>query len=496
MKRVLSASESRALDRHFIDECGMHGLVLMEQASTAVFHHITKLIDIHKSVLIVCGSGNNGGDGLALLRILCIFGYNAEAIVIDSGKSFSNDARANLSIARNCSLPMHIVSDPAEFDEAFKRHHDMIVDAVFGTGLTRNVEGIYKHALLRMNNAIGIKIAIDMPSGIDSDTGRICGYAFMTDETITFQTKKRGQLLYPGREHCGNTTVYPIGVLKSDYEYGSNEFIAEDEDFKSVLPVKKPDAHKGNSGRLLIIAGSMNLRGAAVINAKAALKSGAGLVRVLCPSCICEAFSSLPEAMLVPIEGDWDKLSKDVLANQLQWADAVAMGSGMGENPSIFDIAMLVSSANKPCVFDADALNAFAAYGIIPSGKHIVLTPHVGEMARLCFDTTKNVSENLRKTALDFVLRHNVNLVLKSATTLIASEGRLIYNIKGGCELAKGGSGDVLCGIMGSFLAQGMPPADAAWAAPYLLGMSSNEAMKLLLTRMPIASDIIDAFVL
>ncbi|MBQ3552947.1 MAG: NAD(P)H-hydrate dehydratase [Clostridia bacterium] len=496
MKRVLSALESRKLDRYFIDECGMHGLVLMEQASIAVFHHITKLINTQQSILIVCGSGNNGGDGLALLRILCTFGYNAKAIVINNGKCFSNDARTNLSIAQNCSLPIYIVSDPAEFDKVLNKDHDMIVDAVFGTGLTRNVEGIYKHALLRMNNAAGIKVAIDMPSGIDSDTGRICGYAFIADETITFQTQKRGQLLYPGREHCGNTTVYPIGVLKPDYEYGSNEFIATDEDFKSALPIKKPDAHKGNSGRLLIIAGSKYLRGAAVINAKAALKSGAGLVRVLCPECICEAFSNLPEAMLVPIQGDWDSLHKDVLKDQLQWADAIAIGSGMGKNPSVFDIAMLVSGSNKPCVMDADALNAFAARGIIPSGKHIILTPHVGEMARLCSDTTKNISENLQKFALDFVSQHDVNLVLKSATTIIASKSRLIYNIKGGCELAKGGSGDILCGIIGSFLAQGMAPSDAAWAAPYLLGMSSNEGMKLLITRMPIASDIIDAFVL
>lgn len=503
MLNVSKTTLMRSCDKNMTEKIGIPDAVLMENAANAVAQCIKKHTAGRKNgsrVFILIGPGNNGGDGLALLRILTAEGYNAEGILLFEPIQNKKDERSaalprssaelNYQIAINLGLPLS--NDINRLNTC--RESDIIVDAVFGTGLNRKPSGVFKTAIERANALPACRIAVDIPSGINGDTGE-CGSSepnsehptvFRADETVTFVAVKRGMLLTHERECVGKITVAQIGI--TDAEHAAllqKEQLIDEEFVRSLLPKRKLVSNKGTFGKAAIAAGSPGMGGAAVMAASAALRAGAGLTKAFVPRDIMYMFASRPEIMAVADED---------IQSLVQWATAFGIGCGSGGDASIKQKLRAVLSCGKPAVIDADGLNNLDnELKKLLSLRH-VLTPHPGEMARL---TGKSIEDVLRdpagfaeKTAKAF----GCIVLLKGAVSVAAHpDGRLRYNASGNPGLAKGGSGDVLTGIITALLAQGLEPFDAASAGAYILGSSAESALELLHERALTAGDVLDA---
>lgn len=496
MKRVLTAEAMRNLDAHIINETGTPGSVLMENAAHALFRHALCRISSESRVLIICGKGNNGGDGLALLRILHMNGMSASAALLCEDSELKGDAAINLRSVRNIGLPCINVKDEDEISRLISANN-IIVDAIFGTGLSRSVTGLPAKAIEAMNKAKARRIAVDIPSGICSDTGEVLGVAFKADTTITFQHLKRGLILFPGREYAGELVVAPIGMNSREYRFDNCEYCLEYDDIAQLIPKRLPDSHKGSHGRALLIAGSEGFFGASVMSARATLRAGAGLLKVAVPGEISPALFMVPEAMVNPMpEGGWGSADMLKLDSLITWADCIAVGPGMGRNDGVKRVVSRVLQSGKPSVLDADALNAVSSDATLYEYLHpnIVLTPHAGEMARLCGCSTFNITQDPVGFASSFSKRWKANLLLKGATSVIcSSSGNIAYNLTGNPGLAKGGSGDVLTGIILAMIAQGLQPYEAACAGAYLMGKAADKAAETISLRAMTPSDVIEA---
>ncbi len=496
MKRVLTAQAMRNLDAHIINETGIPGSVLMENAAHALFRHVLCHINPKSHVLIICGKGNNGGDGLALLRILHMNGIDASAALLCGDSALKGDAAINLRAVRNIGLPCINISSEDELPELISANN-IIVDAVFGTGLSRNVTGLPAKAIEAMNKAEAYRIAVDIPSGINADTGEILGTAFKADATITFQHLKRGLILFPGREYAGKVEVASIGMSSKEYKFDNCEYCLEYDDIIRLIPKRTLNSHKGNYGRALLIAGSEDFFGASVMSARAALRAGAGLLKVVVPSEISPALFTVPEAMVNPMPaGGWGSVDMLKLDSLIDWADCIAVGPGMGRDEGVKSVVNHVLQSGKPSVLDADALNAISAEASLCDHLHpnIVLTPHAGEMSRLCRCSTSDVTQDPVGFASMFTKRWNTNLLLKGATSVICSaRGDIAYNLTGNPGLAKGGSGDVLTGIILAMIAQGLQPFEAACAGAFLLGKAADKAAEAISLRAITPGDVVEA---
>lgn len=499
MLNVSKTALMRSCDKNMTEVIGIPDAVLMENAANAVAQCVKKRIAGKKGesrVFILIGPGNNGGDGLALLRILNADGYDAEGILLFSPRLPQSDekpigsAALNLQIALNLHLPLS--NDINRLKDC--REQDIIIDAIFGTGLSRTPNGIFKTAIDTANARPAYRIAVDIPSGINGDTGAcgdaeargVCPTVFRADETVTFVAVKRGLLLTRERECVGKITVAQIGITDAEHSAQlRNEQLIDGEFVRGLLPKRKLVSNKGSFGKAAIAAGSPGMGGAAVMAATAALRTGAGLTRAFVPTEILYMFAARPELMAV---GD------DDIESLVQWASAVGIGCGSGGDALIKKKLRAVLSSGKPAVIDADGLNNLDdSLKSLLSRRH-VLTPHPGEMARLT------------KKSLDAVLRDPVGaaeeaardfgciVLLKGAVSVIANpDGRLRYNAAGNPGLAKGGSGDVLTGIITALLAQGLEPFDAASAGAYILGCSAENALELLRERVLTAGDVLGA---
>ncbi len=496
MKRVLTAEAMRNLDAHIINETGTPGSVLMENAAHALFKHVLCHINSESRVLIICGKGNNGGDGLALLRILHMNGVNASAALLCEDSELKGDAAINIRSVRNIGLPCVNVKDEGEISNLTSANN-IIVDAIFGTGLSRNVTGLPAKAIESMNKAEAYRIAVDIPSGICSDTGKVLGIAFKADATVTFQHLKRGLILFPGREYSGKLEIAPIGMNSKGYKFDKCEYCLEYDDIVRLIPKRLPDSHKGSHGRALLIAGSEGFFGASVMSARATLRAGAGLLKVVVPGEISPALFTVPEAMVNPMpEGGWDGADMLKLDSLIDWADCIAVGPGMGRDEGVKRVVSRVLQSGKPSVLDADALNAISGDASLYEYLHpnSVLTPHAGEMARLCACSALDVKRDPVGFASMFSKRWNANLLLKGATSVIcSSRGNIAYNLTGNPGLAKGGSGDVLTGIILAMMAQGLQPFEAACAGAYLLGKAADKAAETISLRAITSSDVVEA---
>ncbi len=496
MKRVLTAKAMRNLDAHIINETGIPGSVLMENAAHALFKHVLCHINSKSRVLIICGKGNNGGDGLALLRILHMNGINASAALLCEDSSLKGDSAINLRAIRNIGLPCINIRSEDELPELISASN-IIVDAIFGTGLSRSVTGLSAKAIEAMNKAEAYRIAVDIPSGINADTGEILGVAVNADVTVTFQHLKRGLILFPGREYAGKVEVASIGMNSKEYKFDSCEYCLEYVDMIRLIPKRPLNSHKGNNGRALLIAGSEGLFGASVMSARAALRAGTGLLKVVVPAEISHALYTVPEAMVNPMPaGGWNNVDMLKLDSLIDWADCIAIGPGMGLDEGVKMVVNHVLQSNKPSVLDADALNSISDEASLYDRLHpnIVLTPHVGEMARLCRCSTSNVTQDPIGLASMFSRKWSANLLLKGATSVICSaRGNIAYNLTGNPGLAKGGSGDVLTGIILAMIAQGLQPFEAACAGAFLLGKAADKAAETISLRAITPVDIVEA---
>lgn len=461
-------------------EQGIPGCILMDTAARGVAEAVLNSPRKGKTAVLI-GGGNNGGDGLALMRILKLKGIESIGILCCDPERLKGDALLNYRIAANMRLSM--TEKLSEISSA-----EIIVDGLFGTGLDRKIEGRAFDAIELANACSAYRIAIDIPSGMSGDTGEIFGTVFKADETVTVQCIKRGLIVTKYRECVGKLTVCPIGYMDEDIETGfSKEQLIDDEFVRSCLPDRKIVSNKGNFGRTLIFAGSPGMSGAAVMASTAALRVGSGLVNAVVPDSIAQAFGIRPEIM---VNADSDS---DIRSN-ISKASAVGIGCGSGNDVNIKKKLYEVLMSRKPCVVDADAINIMDSELLSLLHENCVLTPHPGEMSRLIHTDIKSVIEHPVETAKSFSEKFGTVLLLKSAASVIAApDGRIRYNISGNPGLAKGGSGDVLTGIISGLLAQGLTAFDAASCGAYLLGQSADTALSLLKNRALIAGDVLDS---
>ncbi len=490
MRQALTPAQMRAMEDRMMKDCHIPGLVLMEHAAAGVAKTVLGLLPEGGRVMSLCGGGNNGGDGLSALRQLHTLGVPAQGVLLVPPKSLKGDALLQYEMAKACGIPILDASD----GEESPLKADVLVDALFGTGLSRAVEGVFAHAIGRMN-ASGIPVvSVDIPSGIDGETGQVLGVAVRAHVTVTFQHRKLGHLLFPGRTYAGEVVEVPIGPALQIPEAA---FVLEESDVRRLLPARPQDSHKGKNGRALLVAGSKHYAGAALLAANAALRGGCGLLHVAVPKGIQPSFAQCPGAICHPVGGgeDWTIDAAQEAPELIEKADVLAIGPGLGGGEGIAPLLKELLQTKKPLVIDADGLNTLAKHRELFSLLHnqVILTPHPVEMARLIEGEAEPIVKMPVDTARRAAESWGCTVILKGATSVISDGRRTCLNTTGNAGLAKGGSGDVLTGITLSLLAQGLIAYDAACAGAYLLGSTAEKAYALLQTRMLSATDVIAA---
>ncbi len=487
---LVSAAEMRELDRLTI-ELGTAGHVLMERAGKGavatllrVFPHLRKK---NARVVVVAGKGNNGGDGLVMARLLRKRGLQTQVYLLGRADRVEGDALRNLKAYRRLRAKIVEIETAAELAEALPAlaKAGCVVDAMLGTGLSADVRGLYADAIEMINSCGAPVFAVDIPSGLDADTGRPHGTAIQAEATATFGFAKYGQLLHPGVEYCGTLEVVDIGIDERALEQNPpSGLLFEDEDAAAVLPRRAPDAHKGSAGHLLAIAGSRGKSGAAVLATRAGLRGGAGLVTLATPQSVAPICAgSALEAMTEPMPERDGGLRCDVdrLARAIEGKSAIAAGPGLGATRAVRDIVVwLLRNADVPMVFDADALNVLARNPapLRRAQAPVILTPHPGEMARLAGVDNAAVQADRVGVAANFAAEHRCIVVLKGARTVVAGPRGNSLNPTGNPGMASGGMGDALTGIVGALLAQGVEAQDAACLGAYLHGAAGDLAAR------------------
>lgn len=474
MRYLVNSREMRQCDNNTSEVLKVPSLILMEQAALAACEEIEKLVNKTEPILIVCGTGNNGGDGFAVGRLLYLKGYKVDLVLIGDEKKATEQNKKQREI-----LNAYGISVLKEIP--VNRRYQMVVDGIFGVGLTRRIEGSHKTIIETMNELTGLKVALDIPSGVSADDGAVLGVAFRADVTITFAFDKVGLHLWPGNESVGKIIIKEIGITEHSFLERKPSVMALEEEDINQLAVRPSHSNKGTFGKLLIIAGSVNMAGAAVLSGKSAYASGCGLVRIMTPEenrIIIQTM--LPEAVLTTYPA---KKADEVLVKEvIDWADVILIGPGIGMNhTSETLVKQVLKNASVPVVLDADALNIVAKDVTILRRPHteMVITPHLGEMSRLTGDSVTFLQTHLLESAKDFADTYNVTCVLKDERTVTSVPYGMTYvNLSGNAGMATAGSGDVLSGIVASFMAQGYSSENAAPLAVYLHGMAGDVMIK------------------
>lgn len=515
--KILSAAQMREVDRLTSLLHGVPSLQLMENAATRTVEAIEKKFGdvIGNRVLVVCGRGNNGGDGAAIARMLhekcasvdlCLLGRISEA----QGDARTNFERARAVADAAASTFRFVESETASAlrETAAISKYDLIIDAILGTGLTRAAAGLFEEAIALINelgDESGV-VSVDVPSGLASDSAEVNGAAVQADLTVTFTAPKLATALPPACEQCGELIVVQIGSPKELIaSSGSQLNLIEASDVSAWLASSRRSSHanKGDVGKLLVVAGSRGKTGAACLVGEAALRAGCGLVTIATPESVQPviAASAIPECMTEPLaetaSGSLAREAAEHLRRLAAERDVVAVGPGLGSaEASTREFARaIVEKRERPTVADADALNALAPWDATvgaQSGVPLILTPHPGEMSRLVAKPIDVILRDRIEIAREFSASHGVILVLKGSRTLVAApDGQVYVNATGNAGMATGGSGDVLTGIIAGLLAQKPDDAlGATIAAVYLHGLAGDVAASKLGTRAMIASDI------
>lgn len=489
--KVVTAGLMQSLDRETIETLGIPGTVLMENAGkgcvAAILKHFPDLDG--KIVSILSGSGNNGGDGYVIARYLRQRGIQARVYLLASEDRIRGDARIHLDILRHVLPEVY----PMAGEESFLRHQGdllhsrLLVDAIVGTGLASEVKGYYRQVIEWVNRT-GIPVcAVDIPSGINADSGQVMGCAINAQLTVTFGMPKRGQFVHPGVDHVGTLEVIDIGIPKSLVDsFELKEEVLEPALFRGVL-ARRANTHKGTYGHLLVLAGSPGKTGAACLCAEAALRAGAGLVTLGIGESVHQVVAQKVTevmTMVLPENGRClePRRALERIEDFLPVARAVVVGPGLGLDRALEGfVEGLWTTVGVPSVWDADALTLLARCRGLERRQAgpVVLTPHPGEMARLLDRPTSWVQQNRIEAACSLAERWNGVVVLKGARTLIADpSGRLAINPTGNPGMAAGGMGDVLTGIIGGFLAQGLSCFEAACLGAFVHGAAGDAAAR------------------
>lgn len=486
MQPVVTADEMRALDRATIDDIGVPAITLMETAGRAVAAAAVRMLsDSRGHIAVICGPGNNGGDGFVVARVLRDRGLDAVVYLAVARAAIKGDAKAHLEILERAGGVVRSIATPAELDEIgdFIARAALVVDGLFGIGPVRPIEGHLAEVVGLVNTAPQ-RLAIDIPSGLDSDTGRALGAVVEADRTVTMGALKIALVSAPGFAHCGEIEIADIGIPTAVVATAMvRAGLVEESDVRQWLPVPAALDHKGTRGHVLVISGAPEMRGAGRLAATAALRGGAGLVTLAGDGEVVA-----PDAVMT-------RSLTGTLAEALDRKDAVVIGPGLGTRDAAVARVREVLDAGVPAVLDADALNVLASDpgAIAAAAGPIVLTPHPGEAARMLGITTAAVEADRFSAARVLAARTHAVVVLKGARTLVCDgtigDEHCSVNPTGGPALATGGSGDVLAGLIGALLAQGLAPGDAARAAVYVHGLA-GERLEAVHGRGAVSSDL------
>ena len=485
MRYLPNGKQMSEADAHTIHEIGIPSLVLMERAALQIVETMHKKNISTEKSLIVCGSGNNGGDGFAVARLLTEQGKHADVLFAGKEASLSEECRCQKQIVENRGISV--------FTEFPDEEYTVIIDAVFGVGLCCEITGHYKDVIDWMNLQDAEKVAVDIPSGICAATGKILGTAFRADLTVCMACVKLGCELFPGKSYAGESIPVAIGI---DPKYFSNRpdvcYTFDKNDLGKLLPSRMMNSHKGSYGKVLMITGSPGMAGAAFLSACAAYTVGAGLVQIYTAS---ENRLALQELLPEAIISCYDSYDDSQLSHLLDWADVVCIGCGLGMGQISEKILKnVLKNVSCPCVIDADGLNLLSRNIELLNQccAPVILTPHMKEMSRLTGYSVQELKDNRRELLRKYTEKVHAVCVLKDSRTLVkAPEGRLMINTTGNAAMAKAGSGDVLAGMITGLMAQHMRPDDAAVLGVYLHGLCGDHARKELGSYSVLAGDLL-----
>ncbi len=516
MQPILGSAQMQQCDKNTIESHGVPSLVLMERAALAVVENINRIYPDIKSVTVICGPGNNGGDGVAIGRMLHLQGIRTQIVLLGNPEKYSKQLREQIAIAESYQVEItYGLSDSCDAD--------LYVDAMFGIGLTRGLSCEFAQAAELMNESGRPIVAVDIASGYSADNGKLLGeVGIRTALTVTFAYPKKGHVLGQCKQASGELVVADVGIyLDASEQASAGEENCSEEDTKETsqvsrkesaqndiaylldetilaqVPARSVTANKGTCGKVLVIAGSAEIYGACYLSAKAALVAGSGLVRIYThENNRASIQQALPEAMYTC----YQEFEESKLLDALSWADAVILGPGLSTSNVAHQIVRTVlENVSVPLVIDADGVNVVAKHlPLLDEATirtDIILTPHLKEMERLSGISVPEIDANMEQTAVNFASAHHCTIVLKNHTTVIVGK-QICYCTSGNQALATPGSGDVLAGIIGSFLGQGCLPENAATAGAYLHGAAGTKASYTKGMKGVLASDIIAEIVI
>ncbi len=487
MEYIVTSSEMQNIDATTIQQIGIPGMVLMEKAALKMFQIMCARFDQTKKICIVAGCGNNGGDGLVLGRMLIEEGYDVDIQVVGNVAHCSDQFAQQMEILKNLEIPV--------MEEADYSKYDILVDAIFGVGLSRDVKGHYADVIQAMEESSAYKVAVDAPSGICCTTGRVLGIALHCDLTITFGLNKRGLILYPGSDYAGEVIVTNIGFPKKVIDCLTPSACTYNEEDLSRLPVRRNDSNKGTYGKVLVVAGAKNMAGACYFSAKAAYLCGAGLVQIFTHESNRTILQTLlPEAVMTTYEDDDQALS--ILKDIKDQSKSAVIGPGLGVNDLTRKmLSLMLSDYKGSLVIDADACNVLGEMTdeLSRANASIAITPHMKEASRILGQSIPEIADNRFEVAETFAQEYGVAFVLKDARTVVAGRDGITYiNCTGNHGMSTGGSGDVLTGIIAGFAAGGLDIMEAARMGVFIHGRSGDQAARVKGERSLMASDILE----
>lgn len=498
--RVLKASEIAQVDRLTIENSGIPSLVLMENAGRCIFEVIKDRLREKNSFLVIAGSGNNGGDAVVVSRYIKRLNKDVKLFVVSPNLKLSQDNKKNIEIAKDFGIePIFIDENNLSDIEEHLKRCEVVVDGIFGTGFKPPVKGVKADIIELINRYKKYTISIDIPSGLDADSYKVFEPSIKADVTVTFGYKKLVHILYPAAEKCGEVILCDIG-LNEKYAENFRRFIITPDSLR--FPVREKTGHKYHFGHVAIVGGSVGKSGAVIMAAKAATKSGSGLVSLIIPECIDQIVqTNLVEEMSYPVDCESGKFGKDVykdistIISQLK-VSSVVVGMGMGISESNQRVLTEILKIQKPVVIDADGLNNLSLigdYNLLKDRAYpTILTPHIGEFSRLTGYSSEDIFDNMEDIAIEFSTKTKSFLVLKFSRMMIATpDGDIYYNITGNPGMATAGSGDILAGMIGALINR-LDITDALKLAVYIHGKSGDIAAQKYSQESMKATDILE----
>jgi NAD(P)H-hydrate epimerase len=502
MKKIVTPAEMQSIDRETIEHRGVPGEDLMERAGRAVFNKLIGLVPdvLNRSVRVICGKGNNGGDGFVVARHLRGHGVSSDVFVAGAESDIKGDAGRHYRLLADSGARVEFIDDVDDLPEA---PPDVVVDALLGTGTRGKLDGLYLDLVRRMNafkqDAGTLLMSIDIPSGLNGETGQ-ADEAVLADHTVTMGLPKTGLLLGAGKKFVGHLHVVDIGFPPDLLDGGDLRWV-EGEDVRWLFPPRRHDAHKYDFGRLLIVAGSKGMSGAAFLCARAAARSGAGMIKVAMPKSAVHVIEQrAPEVLSVALDeteaGSLTTRAAGSLQELVGWCDGLAIGPGLSRHPETIELVRdLIRELRKPAVVDADAVVALGGEATLirSCNAPLIFTPHAGELAALSGMAREEIRRDRAGCTRRTACLLNKIVILKGSPTLVSDSAGITYVCStGNPGMATGGSGDVLTGVIGAFMVQGLDAVQAAYAGAYVHGLAGDLARADKGERGLISSDLIE----